>query len=293
MSFHLPGVRPATGKLARRHEQLRRVIGGRSQADSFGGELIDDRRHQRVVAAVFLPGPKMRQKHAYRAPVGQMANPGETLKQSHLENLAGHRGFGHAVPLEIADGTAELGHAQPAKMIAHLGQGRIGVSDGAQAIDFASLASQALRQSPADSVPSRPSFPRDAVMCLMQIPWFIMELSMRYCKRFSCQRYTQAVLLLCATSRGDCQRSSSASASVEFAVGRWSVGDSGLGGQFIHHPLQLFELLPHFGQFAEGGLLEFLIAFGRGGNADHPAPSGTSLVTPAIAPSTARSPMCT
>src|SRR3972149_8203076 len=46
-------------------------------------------------------------------------------------------------------------------------------------------------------------------------------------------------------------------------------GDSCICREFINNALQHFELFAHFGQLAEGGLLEFLIAFGRGGNADH------------------------
>ncbi len=71
-----------------------------------------------------------------------MADPGETLEQADFEDLARHGGFAHAVALEIADGAAEAGQAQPAEMVAGLGQGRIGVADHSQAISFASLAAE-------------------------------------------------------------------------------------------------------------------------------------------------------
>ncbi len=63
---------------------------------------------QRVVAAVLPSREKMGQEHADGAQVGQVSQPPPPLEQPHLENLAHHRDFGHAVAAEVADGAAEL-----------------------------------------------------------------------------------------------------------------------------------------------------------------------------------------
>ena len=86
----------------------------------------------------------MRQKHANRPQVGQVPQPGPALEQPHLENLARHHHFRHAVTMKVADGRAELGQPEPVEVVAHLGQRGIGVADRAQAIDFAPLPPQCL-----------------------------------------------------------------------------------------------------------------------------------------------------
>ena len=57
--------------------------------------------------------------------------------------------------------------------------------------------------------------------------------------------------------------------------------------------LQLPQLPAHLGQLAAGGLLDLLLALGRGGNADHAAAVGHVVGDAGLAPSTARSPMWT
>ena len=185
---------------------------------------------------------------------------------------------------------AELGQPDPAEIVADLGQRGIGMSDRAQAIDFASLAAQRLGHDQRKSAPAG----QDADATGMARWWSSVHWSLQNAVQMLsnwqiCKCLQSAICnLLHATARRPSASSSSADSSA-FTASR--AGRRRFVQQRIDGPLQLLQLPPHLGQLAEGGLLDLLIAFGRGGNADHAAPSGTSLVTPAIAPSTARSPM--
>ncbi len=141
--FLLPGVRAAAGEVSGADQQLGGVVGRRGEADALGGELVDDGQQQRVVAAVLLSRPEVRQKHADRAQVGQVPQPGPAMEEPGLENLAGHGHFGDPPPPKVADARAELRQPQIAKLVADLRQRRIGVTDHPQAIDFAPLPTKA------------------------------------------------------------------------------------------------------------------------------------------------------
>ena len=239
----------------------------------------DDRQEQRVVLAVLPRGDKMWIEATQRAQVGQVLEPGPALKEQDLVDLAGHRDVAHAVAAKVADRPSEPRQPDPVEVVADLGQRRIGMVLDAQAIDPQALAAQALGDD--DRIAAPAGDQADASRCLSDA-------------------------LADAIGAGEWVRSGKSKRSdmgTAVAGGQWLVvdtrdsnPDSDVAGlptaprvrltpplagrplgivfttlalQLVDRGLQRFELPPHLGQLGEGGLLDLLIALGRGGNADH------------------------
>ena len=163
MSFHCQADGPRRGELSLVHEQLRCVIGGRARSGSPRRQTpstivpssVSSRQSLRRVRKC---GRNMRMVRQ----VGQMSQPPPALEQPHLVDLADHRGFGHAVPAEVADGAAELGQPDPAEIVADLGQRRDRRVRSRPGSRLRSLGGAAPRRRPADKRPQPASMPTRA-----------------------------------------------------------------------------------------------------------------------------------